>query len=169
MILVVITFALLTTNVFLIVQNRHLSRSLERAKQFVTEEGYQFSSLHIRGAGGSEEKIDLANGELKTLLLIFNSECEYCWQQYPYWRELVKRQEVKNWRILAISSEDDAEKLKSHLASQKIENIKVGTLEMGEMRKARMLFTPMTIVVDMNGEVKKVWPGLWTKEFDLQD
>jgi peroxiredoxin len=38
-----------------------------------------------------------------------------------------------------------------------------------DMRRARMLFTPMTLIVDTNGDVKKVWPGLWKKGFDLSE
>ena len=158
---------LLSTNVYLIFQNKQLKSSLENSKQGITEEGYRFSDLHFRGADGSEEKINLANGESRTLLLVFNSSCEYCKQQFPYWIKLTKNIDTKIWKVFAISSEQDTEKLKALMAEQGIEDIKTGSVSLSEMRQARMLFTPMTIAVASDGEVKKVWAGLWTKEFDF--
>jgi|CXWL01.1.fsa_nt_gi peroxiredoxin len=166
-VLVIVCIILLTINVFLIVQNSQLKGSLERSRQVVTEEGYRFSELSFRGMDGNEEKINLANGESKTLLLVFNSSCQYCKQQYPLWKELALKLDAGNWKVLAISSEEDLEKLKAIIKDENFENIKVGSVGTDEMRRARMLFTPMTIAVDGTGEVKKVWTGLWTKGFDL--
>jgi peroxiredoxin len=133
-----------------------------------SEEGYRFSDLLFRGVNGNEDRINLANGESKTLLLVFNSACLYCQQQYPYWKELITNLDPHGWRVLAISSEDDTEKLEALMQEQNIQNVRVGTVAQVEMRRARMLFTPMTIAIDAQGEVKKVWSGLWTKGFDLQ-
>lgn len=165
--LIIVAVVLLAMNVFLIVQNSQLKNSLESSKQFITDVGYRFSELSFRALDGSEEKIDLANGESKTLLLVLNSSCQYCKQQYPHWKELMRNIDSRNWRVLAISSEDDLEKLRANLESMDLENIRVGTVAAAEMRKARMLYTPMTIAVDAHGEVKKVWSGLWIKGFDL--
>lgn len=166
-VLVVVGIILLAMNIFLIVQNRQLKSSLENSRQVVTEQGYRFSELDVRDLDGNQEKIDLADGQSKTLLLVFNSSCQYCKQQYPHWNEAIKSLDP-SWRILAISSEDDSEKLKTHIEEQKIENIRVGTIAAVEMRRARMLFTPMTVAIDAKGEVVKVWAGLWTRGFNLQ-
>ncbi len=165
--MVVVAIVLLATNIFLIVQNIQLKSSLENSKQFVTDVGYRFSELSFRGEGGTEERINLADGKSKTILLVFNSSCQYCRQQYPYWKELIKNLDTGTWRVFAISSEDDPIKMKAYLEEYNIENIQVGSVASADMRRARMLLTPMTLAVDRDGEVKKVWGGLWTKGFDL--
>ena len=74
----------------------------------------------------------------------------------------------QNWKILAVSSETDREKLKLHMLEQGFENIQVAMVAADDLKRARMGFTPMTVALDANGEVVKVWAGLWTKGFDLQ-
>jgi hypothetical protein len=90
-------------------------------------------------------------------------------QQYPSWKELAGNIDPSRWRILAVTSEDNYDKIRTHIEEHKLSNIKVGSMSKEDMRRARMLFTPMTLIVDTNGDVKKVWPGLWKKGFDLSE
>lgn len=71
------------------------------------------------------------------------------------------------WRVLAVTSEKDIDKIKTHLEEQKLIDIKVGAMSPEDIRRTRMVYTPMTLIVDGNGVVEKVWPGLWKKGFDL--
>ena len=90
-------------------------------------------------------------------------------QQYPSWKELAGNIDYSHWRILAVTSEDNYDKIRNHIEEHKLSNIKVGSMSKEDMRQARMLFTPMTLILDTNGDVKKVWPGLWKKGFDLPE
>lgn len=166
-VLIIVSVFLIAVNILLIGQNWRLKGTLEKSRRIVTEEGYRFSELTFRSLDGVDEKINLATGHSKTLLLVFSSSCQYCVQQYPYWKETIDSLD-SGWRVLAVSSEDDLEKLKAHVDEQKIESIKVGTISVDDMSRARMSFTPMTIALDSKGEVVKVWAGLWTKGFDLR-
>lgn len=166
-VLVVVSIILLASNIFLIHQNVQLKRAVEQSKLFVTEAGYKFSELKVRGMDGSEENIDFLDSKFQTLLLIFNTSCDYCVQQYPYWKELVGNIDYGRWRVIAITSENDYDKIKKHLEEHKLSNIKTVTMPLEDMRKARLLYTPMTVAVYTDGEVKKVWAGLWKKKFEL--
>lgn len=143
-----------------------LKQTVERSKQFVTEEGYNFSDLTIKTFDGQEEVVNLSDGKLKTLLLIFNTTCDYCVKQYPSWKEAIPNLD-NDWRVLALTPEQDHETIKNHLHTHSLRNIKVGSVSQDDMRKARLGFTPMTLALGSNGEVKKVWPGLWKKGFEL--
>lgn len=135
----------------------------------VTEEGYKFSELKVRRLDGGEENLDLSDGKYKTILLVFNTTCRYCVQEYPYWKELAENLDQNRWRIIAVTSEDNADKIKTHIEEYKLNSIKVASMAQADIREARMLFTPMTLFIGTDGEVKKVWPGLWKKGFDLPD
>jgi len=159
---------LVVVNVFLISQNRQLRKSLENSKQFVLDEGYRFAELAIKRKDGGEELVNLADQQRNTLLLVFNSNCRYCDQQYPYWNELIRGLDPSDWKVLAISSEGNHESIESHLEKWNLEGAMAGRVTLDVIKKTRMLFTPMTIVIDKEGEVRKVWPGLWTKGFDIR-
>lgn len=167
LVLVVVGIILLVLNIFLIVQNSRLKTSLEQSKQSVTEEGYTFSSLKLKQLDGLEEDVNLADGQHTTLLLVFNTGCEYCLQQYPNWNQLTGSLDQSRWRVLAISSESDLDKIKNHLTEHKVINVKAGSVSPKYMVDTRMLFTPMTLVIDPAGNVKKVWAGLWKKDFEI--
>ena len=158
--LVITAIVLLATNVFLIIQNYQLKRAVEQPKLFVTEEGYKFNNLGFKGVDGNEEIINLSDGKQKTLLLIFNTSCQYCEQQYPYWKGLIENLDTTLWRILAVTSEENYDKIKTHLEEHKLQGFKVASISREEMQKSRMLYTPMTLIIGTDGEVKKVWAGL---------
>jgi len=168
-VLVVVGVILLGINIFLIVENVRLKAEVEQSKLMVTEEGYKFSELKMRGLDGSEETIDFSDGKYKTILLVFNTTCKYCLQEYPYWKELAENVDPNRWRIVAVTSEDNMNKIKNHVEEYKLDNIKVASVAQTDLRGARMLFTPMTLVIGTDGEVKKVWPGLWKKGFELPE
>lgn len=168
--LIFATFVLLIVNIFLMIQNFQLKQKVEQSKLFITEEGYNFTDLKFKGLDGNAESVSLSDGKHKTLLLVFKTSCHYCVQQYPYWKGLVENLDPTLWRILAVTSEDDYDKIKTHLEEYKlkINSIKVVSISREEMQKSRMLFTPMTLVVDKDGEVIKVWAGL-RKNINLGD
>jgi len=158
--LILVSIVLLAANVFLIVQNFQLKKTVEQSKLFTTEEGYKFTDLKFKGLDGSEETINLSDGRHKTLFLVFNTSCQYCVQQYPYWKAITENLDSTTWRILAITSEENYDKIKAHLEEHKLDTVKVACIRREEMQKSRMMYTPMTLVVDIDGEVKKVWAGL---------
>lgn len=168
-VLAAVVLLLLATNIFLIVRNLQLQRTIEQSKLFIVDEGYKFSDLKINRLDGREEVFSFSERKLKTLLFVFNTSCRYCVQQYPYWRELVAKLDNSQWRVVAVTSEENLDKIKEHVAEYKLQNVIVGSMSQADIRQSRLMYTPMTLVVDVDGGVKKVWPGLWTKPFDLPD
>jgi peroxiredoxin len=166
-VLIGISTILLAANICLIVQNLQLRNAVAQTKQLVTDEGFKFSPLKIKGLDGNEETFDFSPAGVNTLLLVFSPSCQYCVQEYPYWKELVKNLDKERWRVLAVTTETNLDKIKDHVAEFDLTDMKVGSFSAEDARGARLLYTPMTLVVDPNGEVKKVWPGLWKKGFDL--
>jgi peroxiredoxin len=158
---------LLASNIFLILKNIQLTKKVEESKLFVTEEGYKFSRLKFNRLDGHEETVNFSGEGLKTLLFVFSPSCNYCVQQYASWKELAGNLDYTRWRVLAVTSEDSYDKIRAHIEEHGLSDIKVGSMSKEDMRRSRMLFTPMTLIIDANGEVKRVWPGLWKKGFDM--
>lgn len=163
----IVGVVLLASNVFLIVQNLQLRRAVEQSRLFVTEEGFKFSELKIKTLDGNEETISFSDADPMTLFLIFSTSCSYCIQEYPHWKSLVENLDKDRWRVFALTLEDDLEKIGKHLDEHELKGVKAGSISKEDAQKARMRYTPMTVATDQHGEVKKVWPGLWTKAFEL--
>ncbi len=161
LVLMLVCVVLLVTNVFLISRNFRLSAMVEKSKQFILDEGYTFDSLHLKGLNGGEETFGFSGQARKSMLLVFNTACEYCVQQYPYWNEVASKLDHSKWRFLAITRERDSEKVKAHLREYKFDSIQTGLVSPQEMDKSRMVFTPMTVIIDESGKVTKVLPGIW--------
>lgn len=139
---------------------RFKSDELSDRKFFTVNFIHDITDLKFKGLDGNEETINLSDGKYKTLLLVFNTSCQYCVQQYPYWKGLVENLDPTLWRILAVTSEEDYDKIKTHLEEHKLNSVKVASVSREEMQRSRMVFTPMSLVIGTDGEVKKVWAGL---------
>ena len=114
-VLVVVGIILLASNIFLILKNFQLQKRVEESKLFVTEEGYRFSNFKFNGLDGHQEIVNFSDQRLKTLLLVFSPSCNYCVQQYPSWKELAGNIDYSHWRVLAVTSEDNYDKIRTHI------------------------------------------------------
>jgi hypothetical protein len=166
-ILIPVAVALLITNGFLIYQNIELRRAISQSKRFVTDVGYKFAEVPSTSLIGESVPITFGSDGKKTLLLVFNTNCQYCRQQYPYWRELVGSLDKSKWNIIAITTQSDAKLISSHLEENKLNGIDVRIVSTEKISEARMGYTPMTVSVDSSGVVRNVWAGLWVEGFTL--
>lgn len=167
--LAIIAAILVATNILLILQNIRLRSMVEGAKFFVTDVGYRFDDLNIKRLDGNEETLSFSNENRNTLLLVFSSNCEYCTQQYSAWLDLVQGLDKSKWQVLAVTADSDFEKLRDHLSKYGLESFKVVSMTKADLERSRMRFTPMTLALSPSGDVKKVWPGLWIKGFELPE
>lgn len=168
--LLVLTAAigLLTTNILLIVQNARLRSKLANAPLYTTEKGYKFDKLKLTDLDGKDKTIDFSNEKRKTLLLFFNTACVYCKQQYPHWKELVKKADPEKWRVIYVTKEKKTKDIKTRLEETGISNAEVFRIDSADASNARMGYTPLTIAISETGEVEKVWTGL-SKSIDRHD
>lgn len=166
-VLIAVATALLATNGFLIYQNIGLRSTVARSKRFVTDVGYKFADVPSTSVSGENAPITFGADGKSTLLLVFNTNCEYCLQQYPSWRGLVGSLDRNKWNIIAVTTQSDSNLIKTHLDENELTGIDVRVVSAEEISKARMAYTPMTVSVDSDGVVRNVWPGLWAKGFSL--
>ncbi len=165
--LATVGLALIVSNVLLVVENRRVKNSLAQSKKFVTDVGYRFSGLTARTLDGKEESLFFSHDGKQTFLFVFRPSCGYCLQQYPYWQSLIKSVDHEKWRIVAITSEMDTDVIRKHLEDNGLGGLDARTMPADEMAAARLGYTPMTLHVNSDGFVIRVWPGLWTGGFDL--
>lgn len=167
--IVLVSVALLVTNGVLLYQNQQLRSSLDKAKQFVPDVGYKFSDINATSLSGEVSPISFSREDKKTMLFIFNTNCLYCVQQYPYWKTLISSLDRSKWDLFAITSQSEAELISKHLQDNGLSDLDVRIVPKEEVVKNRIGYTPMTIVVDSAGMTRKVLPGLWTKDFGVMD
>jgi hypothetical protein len=168
-ILVIVAAALLVTNGLLIFQNNGLRTALEQSKKFVTDVGYRFADLPGTTLDGTDAPIKFSVSGKNTLLLVLDTNCEYCLQQYPYWKALIGKLDEERWQVVAVTVQRDASLISKHLEENNLSGIDVRIVQFDAIQKARLGYTPMTIAVTSDGVVKNVWPGLWAKGFNLEN
>lgn len=156
-ILYLISALLLTTNIFLIFQNLDLQARLKPLK---VEEGKTLEEFRAENLKGEETKIDYSQSN-KRILLFFRTTCGYCQKQMPYWKQLALNADRQNYRVTAITTETDTQAIENYMKTYKIEDWEVLMINAAEAQKAKLLATPVTIVVDNKGVVEKVWTGMW--------
>lgn len=167
LILIAVATALLVTNGLLIYQNIELRSTIARSKRFVTDVGYKFAEVPSSSVSGENAPITFGADGKETVLLVFNTNCEYCLQQYPYWKQLVGSLDRNKWNIIAVTTQSDSNLIRTHLEENELAGIDVRLLSTEEIVKARLAYTPMTVLVDSGGVVRNVWPGLWAEAFSL--
>ncbi len=169
LLLSLVALGLLITNILLILQNYDLRASLSRSKQFVTEIGYKFSTVPAVNLNGDEASLNFDSDGKRTAVFVFNTNCEYCIQQYPGWKDLINSLDRRQWNVIGVTSETDSSIIAKHLKENDLAELDVRIVSSKAIADARLGFTPMTILVDSQGLVGKVWAGLWTKGFNLDD
>lgn len=165
--LVLVTLILLISNALLIYQNLQLRSSLESAKRLVTDVGYRFSQIPATNLDGEQSPMVFGQDGKRTILFVFNTNCEYCVQQYAGWKKLLSSIDRNQWKVYAVTSQTDVELIREHLSENGLMDVDVRVVPAEEVAKARIGFTPMTIETDADGVATKVYPGLWTKDFEF--
>lgn len=165
--LLFVTGGLIISNGILLYQNFQLRKTVDRAKRLVTDVGFRFSDVQATTINGEAKSISFGHDGKQTVLLTFNTNCVYCVQQYPTWKRLASSLNLERWNLIAITSQTDVDLIRKHLEENGLEDFDVRLVTQDDIGKARMGYTPMTVVVDSAGVVRRVFPGLWTEEFGI--
>jgi len=91
----------------------------------------------------------------KTLVLALSTNCHFCTESAPFYRELVKQAEAQGVRTIAVFPQSQ-EEAASYLA---VKAVKVDSIHQLAFTDAQISATPTVLLVDENGEVKAVWVG----------
>lgn len=159
-----VTIALVGVNVFLLADNISLRQKIAKAPVYVTEVGYKFDPLILTDLEGRDVEFRFDNAPSNTLLLYFSPSCEYCVQQYPFWKELLQRINREKWRVVPVTREIDAGKIRSHLSLNKLQDFQAHMISGAVATKYRLGYTPMAVAIDNKGRVDRVWTGLWSAD-----
>jgi peroxiredoxin len=151
-------------NGLLIKQNRELKAAIARMGKppELLRPGQQVPPLAATTLAGQRRLINYAD-HAKTVLLAFTTQCSSCERVLPYWREIQAACSRNRYQIFGISL-DDAPKSDVFLSSNGL-NLEAFAHIDAETREAyRLSLAPLTIVVDNNGKVERIWPGVFSQE-----
>lgn len=158
----ILFLGILISNFFLIQQNRDLKAALSKNQSDYLKPGQQLPAFVGFNHFGEQATIDYANSD-KTILLVFAHGCVACERTVPYWREIEKACRRNQYRIFALTLGDES-KSNSFLASNEL-NLELFSRISSEIKQAyKLSLTPLTIVVDSNSKVEKIWVGAFNEE-----
>lgn len=124
--------------------------------------GQQVPPLVANTVSGQRQAINYAD-HARTVLLAFSPQCPSCERALPYWREIKEACARNQYQIFGISF-DDAAKTNAFLASNGLSLESFVNIDAETTKAYKLSITPLTIVIDNNGKVEKIWPGAFNRE-----
>jgi thiol-disulfide isomerase/thioredoxin len=162
----IIGIALVVCNVLLVTQNLELKNKIE----ILTEApkikiGEQFGELKATDA--ENNFVTLTSENAKKVILFTSTSCPYCKKQNPYWMQLVNQLDLQKYEIVEMFNDsEERQTVSDYLKSiGHFDNSKVKILfsNSENLKKFKLNLTPTTLVLDKEGNVEKIWSGLWDK------
>lgn len=145
----------LAENIFLFLQNRHLSEAL--APQITA--GTQLQMLSGVALDGRQESVTLPSADSKLLIITFSPSCPACQANQDGWMRLASTLEQRGVRVLWVSR-DPIEITRDYCLKHDIHLF--DTLADPPYRTFTQLGlarVPNTLLVGAEGRVEKVWAG----------
>jgi peroxiredoxin len=164
--LLLLIVGLCIANGLLIKQNRDLKAAIARKQPELLKPGQQVPPLAANTLSGQRQGINYAD-RAKTVLLVFSPQCPACEQTLPYWREIKESCARNQYQIFGISLDDGA-KTNAFLASNGLTLETFVGIEAETKGAYKLSLTPLTIVIDSNGKVERIWPGVFSREMKLE-
>lgn len=158
--IVLIAIVLFITNISLIFQNLKLRSDIKEFKTIQVTEGDVIESFNAKDMNGNGVRVDYTKNN-KRILLFFKTTCGYCKQQMAYWKNFVANIDHHKFKVTAITTETDVQAIKNYIKSYAIEDWDVLTVETKDAQKAKLMVTPVTMVINDEGIVEKAWVGMW--------
>lgn len=153
----VLIVGLCITNALLIKQNRDLKAFISRAQPEFLKPGQPVPPLAANTMSGQREVVNYS-ARAKTVLLVFKPECPACERTVPYWKAIKAACDRNQYQIFGLSLDSNSKTSDFLKANGLI--LEVFTNIDADVRNAYKLnLTPLTIVVNNNGRVEKIWPG----------
>jgi peroxiredoxin len=151
-------------NALLIKQNRDLKAAVLRLgeQSGFLKEGEDAPRLEAPTTSGKQVRLNYGDTP-KTVLMVFSPQCPASEEVMPLWKEIAAACARAHYRSFGVSLGDGPETntyLRSH-------GLSVGTfvgLSPVVTAQYKLSSTPLTLVIDNNGKVEKIWPGVFTEE-----
>jgi peroxiredoxin len=164
----ILIVVLIACNGLLIRQNRQLRTVVDNLSRD--------QSVQVGENFGNFRSVDLTNksitlyseGRTRKLILFFNTQCPFCKKQNSHWTELLRQLHSQAFEVVALfNSREDPRVASDYLKNYGYEDVglplRVLFSEDDVLREYKLGATPLTLVVNENGIVEKVWPGLWSR------
>lgn len=163
-----IMFIIMAQNYFLVKKNENLIKIIEQhLREMSRGNTMQYKdSMQAFGALTLDSVFTIVNphGNKKKLFFVFTTWCGACVQNVSEWNKLAKQLGNNELMILGISP-DSLYKIREFKSKVKpdfpIMSVAGDTLF---MKKYKLFNIPQTLLIDSEGLVVKVWPGLLTGE-----
>jgi peroxiredoxin len=152
------------SNGLLIKQNRELKAIISQTDKplDLLKSRQQVPPFTANTLSGQRQIINYAD-HTRTVLLVFAPQCTACESILPYWREIQEACERKQYPIYGISLDDSA-KTAAFLKAKELRLETFADLDARTKEAYKLSITPLTIVIDHNGVVEKIWPGIFNQE-----
>ena len=160
---------LLLTNIFLIRKNVILQLSLERFTNVQkVQVGEKFELFSPVDTDNKSFGVAFLKSGSKKVILFSSTTCPFCKKQNPLWNEMIKQIDVQRYEVFELFRDsEDREHVRQYLETNSVvqdrANSKPKLIFLGDdyLQMNKLTTTPMTIIVNEDGAVEKVWFGLW--------
>jgi peroxiredoxin len=162
----ILIFILLVCNGFLIRQNWQLRSDIEQlSREQRVQVGENFSDFVALDSENRPVPIN-SEAKIKKVIFLFSTSCPYCKKQNAYWIDCLKQIDRSKYKVIALFNEREerqkvAEYLDKHGYSEADSPLKLLFSPDDTLQKYKLRSTPITLVLDENSVVEKVWLGLW--------
>jgi peroxiredoxin len=159
--LLLLIVGLCVVNGLLLKQNLSLKAAIASQQPEFLTPGQQVPSFTANTLSGQRQFVSFADHP-KTVFLVFASDCPACQRSLPYWKALKDACDRYQYQVYGVSL-DNRPNTKDLLTANGV-NIEVFGNPSAEFKKLYKLnLTPLTIVIDNQGKVEKIWAGAFNE------
>lgn len=149
-------------NVLLIKQNLQMRKEIDRHKPSVLQKGDRVEPFSAPTLRNQIIGVDYTGTGATRVLVFFTPSCPYCSEQFPYWREILRKADASRFQLIGVVSEsDDRTKVEGYLRSFGCESLQTAVVPKEVGKNYKLSMTPTTLLIDNGGTVQEVWTGKW--------
>ncbi|HXD32512.1 MAG TPA: TlpA disulfide reductase family protein [Pyrinomonadaceae bacterium] len=159
--LLLLIVGLCVANGLLVRQNRSLKAAIAHQQPEFLMPGQQVPSFTANTLSGQRQVVNFADHP-KTVFLVFASQCPVCERTLPYWKAIKEACDRQQYQVYGVGLDGRAD-TRDLLTANGL-NIEVFGNPSAEFKKLYKLnLTPLTIVIDNQRKVEKVWAGAFNE------
>lgn len=153
-------------NALLIKQNRDLKAAVANQQPEFLMPGQPVPGFTANTLSGQRQAVNFSDHP-KTVFLVFASQCPACERSLPYWKKINDACNRHQYQVYGIDLDSGAN-TKDLLAANGL-NIEIFGNPTAEFKKLYKLnLTPLTIVIDNQHKVEKIWAGAFNENSKVE-
>lgn len=150
---------LLGADVAFFIQNRTLKKEIASPPALLPRVGARIERLEGLSLDGSKVEVPFSGRGEATLLFVFSTECGICNLNWPNWQAIARS--VRNEPYRVVYADIQSRVGPDYLVRYGIEDATVlAEVDAGSQVALNLRVTPLTILLNGNGVVMRVWAGL---------